>query len=106
MHLLIRELGKKFDSGFICVIAENKEKYISFNVNIAVDEYETPLGEMKWAMRQLQFIDSIRLMASSLDLLSRKLVGTNGMMWEECKSKVELTHDDENCVTHGMCGKC
>ena len=29
-HLFIRELGKKFDKGKIGVIAENKEKYISF----------------------------------------------------------------------------
>ena len=29
VHLFIRELGKKFDSGSIGVIAENKEKYIS-----------------------------------------------------------------------------
>ena len=29
-HLLIRELGKKFDTGKIGVIAENKEKYITF----------------------------------------------------------------------------
>ena len=27
--------------------AENKEKYIIFNVNVSVDEYETPLGETK-----------------------------------------------------------
>ena len=31
-HLFIRELGKKFDSGSISVITENKEKYISFDV--------------------------------------------------------------------------
>ena len=38
-HLFIRELGKKFDKGRIGVIAENKEKYISFNVNVVVDKY-------------------------------------------------------------------
>ena len=31
-HLFIGELGKKFDSGSIGVIAENKEKYISFTL--------------------------------------------------------------------------
>ena len=70
MHLFIRELGKKFDSGSIGVIAENKEKYISFNVNVAIDEYEIPLGETKQTMRQLPFIDSVRFMASILDRLS------------------------------------
>ena len=45
-------------------------------------------------------------MASTLDSLSRNLVGTNGMVCEECKSEVELIHIDENYVTHGTCGKC
>ena len=43
-HLFIRELGKKFNSGSIGVIAENKEKYISFDVNVVIAEHETPLG--------------------------------------------------------------
>ena len=51
-HLFIRELGNKFDSGSIGVIAEDKEKYVSFNVNIAIDEYEMPSGETKRVMRQ------------------------------------------------------
>ena len=106
MHPFIRELWKKFGSGSIRVIAKNLEKYISFNINIAIGEYETPLGEMKWIMRQLQFINSFRFMASSLDSLSRNLVGMNCMVCKECTSKAELTHIDENYVAHGMCGKC
>ena len=47
VHPFIRELGKKFDSGSISVISENKEKYISFNVNATMDKYETPLGKKK-----------------------------------------------------------
>ena len=39
-HLFIRDLGKKFDSGSIGMIAENKEKYISFNVDVVVGRYE------------------------------------------------------------------
>ena len=35
-HLFIRELGKKFDSGSIRVIAENKEKYISFDFSVII----------------------------------------------------------------------
>ena len=105
-HLFIRELGKKCDSGSIGMITENKEKYISFNVNIVVDEYEMPLGEMKQVMRQLQFINCIRFMASTLDLLSKNLVGTNGMVCKECRSEAELMLIDENYVTHGMCVKC
>ena len=33
-HLFIKELGSKFNKEDIGVIAENKEKYISFNVKI------------------------------------------------------------------------
>ena len=45
-HLFITELGKKFDSESIYVIAENKEKYTSFNVSI-VDELKIPRSEEK-----------------------------------------------------------
>ena len=41
MHLFIRELGKKLNSGSICVIAKNLEKSINVNINVAVAEYET-----------------------------------------------------------------
>ena len=45
-------------------------------------------------------------MASSLDSLSRNLVGTNGMICNKCGSQAELTHIDENYVAHEICGKC
>ena len=72
-HLFIRELGKKFDTGKIGVIAENKEKYISFNVDVVVDTYEE-MGEVKEKIIQLRFIDSIRFMASSLNSSMNNLV--------------------------------
>ena len=72
-HLFIRELGKIFDKGKIGVIAENKEKYISFNVDVIVDKYED-LGKVKEKKIQLKFIDSMRFMASSLDSLMNNLV--------------------------------
>ena len=72
-HLFIRELEKKFDSGSISVIAENKEKYISFYVKVFFNEYKTPLGETKQIKRELRFIDSIRFMFSSLDSLGNWL---------------------------------
>ena len=92
VHLFIRELGKKFNPGPISVIAENKEKYISFDVNVAVGQYKTRLGKKKQIMRWSQFIDSVRFMSSSLDTLCRNLVGVNGMVREGCGSKAELTH--------------
>ena len=72
-HLFIRKLGKKFDKGKIGVIAENKEKYISFNIDVIVDKYED-LGKVKEKKIQLKFIDSVRFMASSLDSLMNNLI--------------------------------
>ena len=152
-------MGKKFDSGSIDVIAENKEKYISFGVKVVVDELEIPgskekitEGEMKIAegnemidegkklakgskgkeeiiaegkkiltkgkklvaegerkkeiKRKLRFIDSVRFMPSSLDSLSKNLVGTNSIMCGSCLSEAELTHIDHNYYAHGKCKKC
>ena len=73
MHLFIGELGKKFNSRSIAVTAENKEKYISFNVKVVIGEYKTPL--IKLITRDLQFIDCFRFLASSLDSLAKNLVG-------------------------------
>ena len=55
------------------MISENKEKYISFNVDVILDMYEE-LGDVKERKIQLRFIDSIRFMASSLDSLMNNLV--------------------------------
>ena len=106
MHLFIRELGKQFDFGSISVIAENKEKYISFNINVAKDNSKTPFSKKKQITRCLQFIDSVRFMLSSLDSLSRNLVGVNWMVCKGCGTELEFTHINENFVAHGMCGKC
>ena len=73
-YLFIRELGKKFDKGKVGVIAENKEKYISFNVDVVVDKYVDELDKVKEKKIQFRFIDSIRFMASSLGSLMNNLV--------------------------------
>ena len=72
--MFIRELGKKFNKGKIGGIAENKGKYISFNIDIVVNEYVDELGKVKEKKIQLRFIDSMRFMASSLDSLMNNLV--------------------------------
>ena len=74
-HLFIRELGKKFNKDDIGVIAENKEKYISFNVKIDVKLAGVTKkdGTPVYKKVHLRFIDSCRFMPSSLDSLSQNL---------------------------------
>ena len=78
-HLFIKELGRRFKRKDIGVIAESKEKYISFNVKFEVklagvrDEDDTEVCENI----QLRFIDSCRFMASSLDKVASNLCGTS-----------------------------
>ena len=59
-HLFIKELGKKFNKSDIGVIAENKEKYISFNVKISVKLAGVKNEDGKEVHKhfQLRFIDS------------------------------------------------
>ena len=105
-HLIIRELGKKFDTVKIGVIAENKKKYISFYVDVVVDRYEDELGKIKEKKIQLRFIDNMRFMASSLDSLTNNLVGVSGMYCDLCEESCEVTHIDKDYVAHGKCKKC
>ena len=70
-HLFIRELRKETHK---IGIAENKEKYISFTIDVVVDEYTDENGKVKEKKIRLTFIDSFRFMASSLDSLTSNLV--------------------------------
>ena len=72
MHLFIKELGKH--SKDIGVIAKNKEDYITFSVNVAVDKYIDKEGNEKDKFIELRSIDSFKFMASSLDSLTNNLV--------------------------------
>ena len=71
-HLFIKELGK--NSGDMEVIAKNKEDYISFSVDVAVDKYVDKEGNEKEKLIELRFIDSFKLMSSSLDSLTKNIV--------------------------------
>ena len=64
-HLFIRELGKKTDN--MGVIVKNKENYITFSVDVAVDKYMDKEGNEKDKMIELRFIDSFKFMASNFD---------------------------------------
>ena len=108
--ILVKDPGlnapeKEFDSGSISVIAENKKKYISFNVDFIVGRYEDIWGRIKEKKIQLRFVDSIRFMASSLDLHGRNLVGVNGMMCNRCRSQTEPSHIDENYIVYASYAK-
>ena len=87
-HLFIRELGKHMDplgpepwSGSMGVIAKNKEDYISFSVKVLVDKYIDKNGDEKDKLVELQFIDSFKFMSSSLDSLTKNLVGSGKQLF-------------------------
>ena len=91
-HLFIKELGRKFNKDDIGLIAENKEKYISFNVkiNVKLAGVKDKDGKEVYKNIQLRFIDSFRFMASSLDKLASNLCGTSGIQCDKCKGNMEL----------------
>ena len=91
-HLFIKELGRRFNKNDIGVIAENKEKYISFNVKINVKLSGVKNKDRTEAHKniQLRFIDSCKFMASSLDKLASNLCGTSGIQCDKCKGNMEL----------------
>ena len=76
-HLFIKELGRRFNKNYIGVIAENKKKYISFNVRINVKLAGVKYKDGRHVYRNIQrrFIDSCRFMASSLDKFASTLDG-------------------------------
>ena len=78
--MFIKELGKRFSKNDIGVIAENKEKYISFNVKINVKLVGVRDKDGKEVHKniKLRFIDGFRFMASSLDKLASNLCGKEG----------------------------
>ena len=61
------------------VIAKNKDAYISFSVEVAVDKYVDKEGNEKEKLMKLRFIDSFKFMASSLDSLTKNLLTRKGV---------------------------
>ena len=73
-HLFIRELGAHTSE--MGVIAKNKEDYISFSIKVSVDSCIDKERNEKDKLIELRFIDSFKFMSSSLDSLTKNLVGS------------------------------
>ena len=73
-HLFIRELGAHTSD--MEVITNNKEDYISFSIKVPVEKYVDKNGEEKDKLIELRFIDSFKFTSSSLDSLTKNLVGS------------------------------
>ncbi|XP_057297643.1 uncharacterized protein LOC130628676 [Hydractinia symbiolongicarpus] len=109
-HLFIRELGEKYDTQDIGCIAENTEKYISFNMKINV-----PIAGMGYCdgefykKIEIRFIDSCQFMASSLEKLASYLIGTNtaGMKCQQCADTcLEFKNIDDEYIASFCCSSC
>ena len=74
--MFIRELAKH--GSRMGVIAKNTEDYISFSVNVEVDKYTNKNEEERSEEITLRFIDSFKLMSSSLDSLVNNLARGGG----------------------------
>ena len=90
-HLFIKELGK--NSRDLEVIAKNKEDYISFSVDVAVDKYVDKEGNEKEKLIELRFIDSFKFMSSSLDSLTKNLLSGSGKQLFGFEDYSELQYD-------------
>ena len=107
-HLFIKELGRRFNKNDIGVIAENKEKYISFNVkiNVKLAGVRDEDGKEVHKNIQLRFIDSFRFMASSLDKLASNLCGTSEIQCDKCKGSMELINISGDYIASLGCERC
>ena len=104
IHLFIKELEKRFNKN-IGVNAENKEKYISFNVKINLKlagvKYEN--GTEVHKNIQLRLIDSCRFMASSMDKRASNLCSTSGIQCNKCKGNMELINISDDYIASLGC---
>ena len=107
-HLFIKKLGRRFNKDDIGVIAENMEKYISFNVkiNFKLAGVSKKDGPEVHKNIQLRFIDSFRFIASSLDKLASNLCGTSGIQWDKCKGNMVLINISGDCIALLGCKRC
>ena len=78
-HLFIKELVKHTTK--TGVIAKNTGNYISFSVKVEVDKNIDKAGNEKFKEIELRFIDSFKVMSSSLDSLVNNLAKGGHEFW-------------------------
>ena len=83
-HFIIKQLAKEFEGQFEC-LEENTEKYITFPVPI-----KKKLDNGKKITYKLKFIDSFRLMSTSLSSLVDTLSEINFKKCKRCKEKRKI----------------
>ena len=107
-HLFVKELGRGFNKNDIGVVAENKKKYISFNVeiNIKLAGVKYKDGTEVCKDIEVRFIDSCRFMASNLDKLAGNLCGTSGIQCDKCKGNMELINISGDYIALLGCERC
>jgi hypothetical protein len=102
-HLFIKELAEK--DADLDVIAQNKERYISFTKNILVDSVQDLENKQKKVFLKLRFLDSYRFMASSLAELGQNL---KPEQFREVKKYFPVeeefsTYSNEGCFPVQLC---
>ena len=104
----MKELGRRFNKNDIGVIAENKEKYMSFNVKINVNlaGAKNEDGTEVHKNIHLTSTDSCRFMATSLDKLASNLSGTSRIQCDKCKSNMELINISGDYTASLRCERC
>lgn len=70
-HLFLKQLAQQKET--IDVIAQNKEKYVSFSKHIVVDSITNQDGSIQRVVLRLRFLDSFRFLNFSLDTLAKNL---------------------------------
>ena len=96
-HFIIKELAEEFEGQFIC-LGKNTVKYIIFSVTIGkqVTRIDKKGKEItKTISYILQFINSVRFMTSSLNLVNNLTAGIHII-------KYKYGHDDKKFETCGI----
>ena len=107
-HLFIKKQGKRFSKKDIAVLTENKEKYISFNVeiNVKLAGVSNKDGRKVCKNIQLRFIDSCRFLGSGLDKLASNLCGTSEVKCDKCRGDMELIKISDEYTAFFGCERC